>query len=109
VANKIGTYQLALLARAHGVPFYVAAPLSTIDMQTKCGEDISIEHRGEEEVTHIGGQRIAAEGVEVLNPAFDITPHQYISAIFTEKGAVRPPFDQGLKRLFPTDQVQGQL
>lgn len=101
LANKIGTYQLALLAQAHGVPFYVAAPLSTIDMETNCGEDIPIEHRAEEEVTHISGQRMAAEGVGVLNPAFDVTPHEYISAIFTERGVVKPPIDQGLNRLFP--------
>lgn len=98
-ANKIGTYSLAVLAKAHGVPFYVAAPRSTIDMNVQRGSMIPIEERGESEVTHFQGRRIAPEGVRVWNPAFDVTPARLITAIITDAGVVRPPFTDGLARL----------
>lgn len=91
-ANKIGTYSLAVLARAHGIPFYVAAPVSTIDPRIECGDDIPIEERSGDEVLLIGGQRIAAEGTMVENPAFDVTPAHLISAIITEHGVLRSPY-----------------
>jgi methylthioribose-1-phosphate isomerase len=96
VANKIGTYGLAILARAHEVPFYVAAPLSTLDPDVATGEAIPIEQRPAEEVTTVGGQRMVPEGVGVLNPAFDVTPARYVTAIVTEQGIARPPFEQSL-------------
>ncbi len=99
VANKIGTYNIAVLARETGVPFYVAAPTSTIDLSLSSGDEIPIEERSPEEVTHIGGLPIAPEGVEVANPAFDITPHGYVSAIITERGIVRKPYEIGLRKL----------
>ncbi len=92
VANKIGTYGVALCAAAHGIPFFVAAPCSTIDIKTKSGEDIPIEQRPGEEVTHIGGQMIVPTDVRVRNPAFDVTPHTLISAIITERGVLRSPY-----------------
>jgi methylthioribose-1-phosphate isomerase len=98
-ANKIGTYTLAVLAKENGVPFYVAAPTSTIDLSLKSGEEIPIEERNPEEVTSIGGIRLAPKGVTAANPAFDITPHKYITAIITEKGVVREPYYRGLKKL----------
>jgi len=98
-ANKIGTYGLAVLAHAHGIPFYVAAPLSTVDFRLESGEDIPIEERAEEEITHFRGQRVAPEGVRVWNPAFDVTPHRLITAIITDTGVVRPPFKEGLAQL----------
>ncbi|MEK9658921.1 MAG: S-methyl-5-thioribose-1-phosphate isomerase, partial [Chloroflexota bacterium] len=91
-ANKVGTYTLAVLAHAHGIPFYVAAPMSTVDPATPTGEAIVIEERPEDEVTHLGGQRIAAEGIGVRNPAFDVTPARLISAIITERGVLRAPY-----------------
>ena len=97
VANKIGTYTLAVLAKENGLPFYVAAPTSTIDLSLTCGDEIPIEERSPEEVTHIHGVRIAPEGIRVANPAFDITPHSYVTAIVTEKGVVREPYTEGLK------------
>ncbi len=99
VANKIGTYELAVLAKENGVPFYVAAPTSTIDMSAASGDDIPIEERGPEEVVQIGSERIAPEGVPVANPAFDITPHQYITAFITEKGVIYPPFEEKFKEI----------
>ena len=99
VANKIGTYNLAVLAMENGVPFYVAAPTSTIDLSLASGDDIPIEERSAGEVTHIGGVPIAPEGVNVANPAFDITPHRYISAIITERGIVREPYVERLAKL----------
>ena len=99
VANKIGTYNIAVLARETGVSFYVAAPTSTIDLSLSSGDEIPIEERSPEEVTHIGGLPIAPEGVEVANPAFDITPHGYVSAIITERGIVRKPYEIGLRKL----------
>jgi methylthioribose-1-phosphate isomerase len=100
VANKIGTYSVAVLCQAHRLPFYVAAPLSTIDLKTKTGREIPIEERSPEEVTSVGGQKVAPRGVRVLNPAFDVTPHRYIDAIVTERGIVYRPFSRNLKRVF---------
>ncbi len=95
-ANKIGTYTLAVLAREHGIPFYIAAPTSTVDLTLPSGDDIQIEERGAEEVTHFQGTRIAPPGVAAINPAFDITPHGYIGAIVTEEGVARPPYPESL-------------
>lgn len=100
VANKIGTYGLAVLAKAHGIPFYVASPLSTIDLDTKTGAEIPIEERPAEEITEIGGRRVAPQGIKVFNPAFDVTPNEYVTAIITEKGIVRAPYEENLKKLF---------
>jgi methylthioribose-1-phosphate isomerase len=100
VANKIGTYSVAVLCQVHRLPFYVAAPLSTIDLKTKTGREIPIEERSPEEVTSVGGQKVAPRGVRVLNPAFDVTPHRYIDAIVTERGIVYRPFSRNLKRVF---------
>ena len=99
-ANKVGTYSLALLAKAHGIPFYVAAPKSTFDMSLESGEMIPIEQRSPREVTHFGGVRTAPEGVKVYCPAFDVTPSCLITGIITEKGIVRAPFEDNLRRLF---------
>jgi len=101
-ANKVGTYPLALAAQASSVPFYVAAPTSTIDLRARSGSEIPIEQRSPLEVTHLAGARIAAEGVEVYNPAFDVTPARYISAIVTERGVARAPFEQSLSNLLET-------
>jgi len=95
-ANKIGTYPLALLAREHGLPFYVAAPASSIDLSLPAGDDIPIEERSPDEVTSIGGRRVAVEGVAAANPAFDVTPHGLISAIITEQGIARAPYVESL-------------
>lgn len=97
VANKIGTYSLGILARAHAIPFYVAAPTSTLDLTLSTGQEIPIEERNHEEVTFIGGIRIAPEKINVANPAFDVTPNEYISALITEKGIVRQPYAENLK------------
>ena len=99
-ANKIGTYTVAVLAHEHKVPFYVAAPLSTIDLSTPDGDQIPIEERDGREITHIGSSRLTPEGAHIRNPAFDVTPHRYIAGIITEKGIVRPPFAEGLRRAF---------
>jgi methylthioribose-1-phosphate isomerase len=99
VANKIGTYPLAVLARENGIPFYVAAPVSTFDLSLPSGERIPIEERAPDEVTHHGGRRLAPEGVAVRNPAFDVTPHRYVSAIVCEKGVARPPYTESLRAL----------
>ncbi|MCY4367103.1 MAG: S-methyl-5-thioribose-1-phosphate isomerase [Chloroflexi bacterium] len=96
-ANKIGTYSLAVLARENGIPFYVAAPTSTVDLSLDSGEEIEIEQRAGSEVTHFQGTPTAPLGVEALNPAFDVTPHRYITAIVTENGVARPPFVESLK------------
>jgi methylthioribose-1-phosphate isomerase len=98
VANKIGTYNLAVLAMENGVPFYVAAPTSSIDLSLGSGDEIPIEERRPEEVTHIQGIAIAPTGVAVANPAFDITPHRYISAIITERGVLREPYEMRLRK-----------
>ncbi|MBE3559038.1 MAG: S-methyl-5-thioribose-1-phosphate isomerase [Ktedonobacteraceae bacterium] len=99
VANKIGTYGLAVLAQAHGIPFYVVAPCSTIDLKLAGGERIPLEQRRAEEVTTIRGVRIAPEGITVANPAFDVTPHTYVTAIITERGIAWPPYESTLCRL----------
>ena len=95
VVNKIGTYTVALLAREHGVPFYVAAPISTLDPATPCGAEVPIEERSAAEVLQINGQAIGPAGVTAANPAFDVTPHRLVSAIITERGIHRPPYDMG--------------
>jgi methylthioribose-1-phosphate isomerase len=102
-ANKIGTYPLAVLAREHDVPFYVAAPLSTVDLATPTGEGIPIEERDHREVTHLAGTRVAPDGVRVWNPAFDVTPASLVTAIVTEAGVARPPFEHSLARLVETN------
>ncbi len=99
VANKIGTYSVAVLARAHAIPLYVVAPCSTIDLHLPSGEYIPIEQRSSEEVTSIRGTRVAPQGVQVANPAFDVTPHEYVTAIITEQGIVRSPYEEGLRRV----------
>jgi len=99
VANKIGTYSLAVLAKEHGIPLYVAAPLSTIDMSIKGGDEISIEERDAGEVTTIRGVKVAPEGIPVYNPAFDVTPNHYITAIITEAGIAVSPYQESLRRL----------
>lgn len=98
-ANKIGTYNLAVVAKANGVPFYIAAPTSTIDMNTPTGDDIEIEERTAHEITHIGETQIVPDGVMVANPAFDVTPADYITAIITERGVVYPPFTENLRKI----------
>ena len=99
VANKIGTYTVAVLAKEHGIPFYVAAPLSTVDLATPDGSKIPIEQRNPREVTHIAGKQMVPEGVEIENPAFDVTPAKYVSAIVTERGIARAPYGESLKKL----------
>lgn len=98
-ANKIGTYSLSILAKYHNIPFYVAAPTSTIDFEIESGDAIIIEERNPEEVTHIAGNLIAPEGITVENPAFDVTPFKNITAIITEKGLVYPPYDVNIPEL----------
>ena len=100
VANKIGTYGVAVLCRAHKVPFYVAAPRSTVDPSVRTGRGIPIEERDGAEVTHLMGTRVAPRGVAVYNPAFDVTPAKYVSAIVTERGVMRPPLAEGIRKLF---------
>ena len=104
-ANKIGTYTLAVLAAENNVPFYVAAPTSTIDLSLESGEEIPIEERNLEEITSIGGIRLAPEGVNAANPAFDVTPHRYITAIITEKGIIKAPYESGLSKLSSKKEV----
>jgi methylthioribose-1-phosphate isomerase len=99
VANKIGTYSIAVLAREHGIPFYVAAPFSTIDLATPTGEQIPIEQRSPREVTHVGEKQITPDGVGIENPAFDVTPNRYVTAIVTELGVARTPYSESLQRL----------
>ncbi|MGD0479786.1 MAG: S-methyl-5-thioribose-1-phosphate isomerase [Terracidiphilus sp.] len=98
-ANKIGTYSVAILAREHGIPMYVAAPFSTVDLETPDGSGIPIEQRAASEVTHFGGRQIAPTGVAVENPAFDVTPARYIRAIITERGVATAPFNDSLRKL----------
>jgi methylthioribose-1-phosphate isomerase len=98
-ANKIGTYMVAVLARKHDIPFYVAAPISTLDLTLKSGREIPIEQRDRKEVTHIGGQQLAPDGIEVSNPAFDVTPNQLITAIITDRGVARAPYVETLNKL----------
>jgi methylthioribose-1-phosphate isomerase len=99
VANKIGTYSLAVLAKENGVPFYVAAPVSTLDLTLESGEQIPIEQRSASEVTHVYGVHVAPDGVAVENPAFDVTPHRYVTAIITERGVARPAYTESLREL----------
>ena len=99
VANKIGTYTVAVLAKEHGIPFYVAAPISTVDLATADGSGIPIEQRNSKEVTHIAGRQMVPDGVEVENPAFDVTPAKYVAAIITELGIARAPYQESLKKL----------
>lgn len=99
-ANKIGTYTVAIAAKYHNVPFYIAAPLSTIDTSIKSGKEIPIEERSHEEVTHINGDWICAEDVNIINPGFDVTPHELITGIITEKGILKPDFETSIKKAF---------
>jgi len=99
VANKIGTYGVAVLAKEHGLPFYVAAPISTIDLNTPDGTRIPIEERNDREVTHVGSSRLTPEGARIRNPAFDVTPAKYVTAIVTERGIARPPYEISLAQL----------
>jgi methylthioribose-1-phosphate isomerase len=98
-ANKIGTYNLAVVAHENGVPFYVAAPTSTVDLNTPTGDDIEIEERPPEEVTNVGTWQITPDNTPVGNPAFDVTPAKYITAIITEKGVAYPPFTESLAEM----------
>lgn len=100
-ANKIGTYTVAVLAKEHGIPFYVAAPWSTIDLSIPNGSHIPIEERGSREVTHVGSNQLAPAGAVVRNPAFDVTPHKYITGIITDRGVFMPPFDKSLRQESP--------
>ena len=99
VANKIGTYTVAVLAKEHGIPFYVAAPISTVDLATPDGSKIPIEQRNPREVTHIAGKQLVPDGVQVENPAFDVTPAKYVAAIITERGIARAPYTESLRKL----------
>lgn len=99
VANKIGTYTVAVLAKEHGIPFYVAAPISTVDLACPDGSQIPIEQRNAKEVTHIAGKQMVPDGVSIENPAFDVTPAKYVAAIITEKGIARPPLEDSLGKL----------
>ncbi len=105
VANKIGTYGVAVLAKEHEIPFYVAAPLSTIDLNTTDGSKIPIEERSDREVTHVGPNRLTPEGAHIRNPAFDVTPAKYVTAIITERGIARPPFHESLAALVESGQL----
>jgi methylthioribose-1-phosphate isomerase len=100
VANKIGTYMVAVLAKEHGIPFYVAAPISTIDLATPDGSTIPIEERNQKEVTHLGAIRMTPEAAKIRNPAFDITPHRYVAGIITENGIAKAPYTESLPALF---------
>jgi methylthioribose-1-phosphate isomerase len=104
-ANKVGTYSVAVLAKEHGIPFYVAAPISTVDLHTPDGSGIPIEERNDREVTHVGASRLTPEGARIRNPAFDVTPAKYITAIITERGIARPPFAESLARLVDSGQL----
>jgi methylthioribose-1-phosphate isomerase len=106
VANKIGTYTLAVLAREHAIPFYVAAPTSTVDLATASGDQIPIEERPAEEVTTFAGATVTPAGIEALNPAFDVTPHDYITAIISERGIARAPYAESLPQLFQQEGVR---
>jgi methylthioribose-1-phosphate isomerase len=98
-ANKIGTYMVAVLAKEHGIPFYVAAPLTTLDLSLSSGDEIPIEERDPVEITHIKEYQLAPSGIEVHNPAFDVTPNHLIAAIITDKGVARAPYVESLRRL----------
>jgi methylthioribose-1-phosphate isomerase len=104
-ANKIGTYMVAVLARKHNIPFYVAAPISTLDLSLKSGDEIPIEEREQREVTHIKDNQLAPDGVAVRNPAFDVTPNDLITAIITDRGIARAPYVESLRALAETNAV----
>jgi methylthioribose-1-phosphate isomerase len=99
-ANKIGTYTVAVMAKEHNLPFYVAAPLSTIDLSTPDGDHIPIEERDQREVSHLGSSQLTPAGANIRNPAFDVTPYRYITGIITERGILRPPYSESLKQAF---------
>src|SRR3984957_10778187 len=103
VANKIGTYTVAVLAEENGIPFYVAAPMSTVDLETPDGGEIPIEQRNAREVSHIAGKQMVPDGVSIENPAFDVTPAKYVGAIITERGIARAPYDESLRKLAGKD------
>ena len=103
VANKIGTYTVAVLAKEHGIPFYVAAPISTVDLACPDGSKIPIEQRNAKEVTHIAGKQMTPDGVAIENPAFDVTPAKYVAAIITENGIARAPYEDSLRKLAKTE------
>ena len=103
VANKIGTYTVAILAKEHGIPFYVAAPISTVDLECPDGGSIPIEQRNAKEITHIAGRQMTPEGVSIENPAFDVTPAKYVTAIITERGIARAPYEESLHSLASTE------
>lgn len=105
-ANKIGTYNLAIVAKYHGIPFYVACPTSSIDFNIKTGEEIPIEERNSEEITEIAGKKIAPDGVKTFSPAFDVTPNDLITAIVTELGVIYPPFDEGIQKIKEKIQIR---
>jgi methylthioribose-1-phosphate isomerase len=105
VANKIGTYTVAVLAKEHGIPFYVAAPWSTIDLETPDGSKIPIEQRSSIEVTHMAGRQLTPDGVRIENPAFDVTPSCYVAAIITERGVAQAPYDESLRKLAQSETV----
>src|SRR3954470_9986118 len=105
-ANKIGTYGVAVLAREHNIPFYVAAPLSTIDLATPDGEHIPIEERSSREVTHVGGAQLAPAGALIWNPSFDVTPHKFIAGIITERGIFRAPYTESLRNAFAMETIR---
>jgi len=107
VANKIGTYSLAVLAKENGVPFYVAAPVSTFDLSIPSGDDIPIEERNWSEVTHVFGVAVAPDNIAVANPAFDVTPNRYVSAIICERGVARAPYEESLRKLFLATDAHG--
>jgi methylthioribose-1-phosphate isomerase len=106
VANKIGTYSVAVLAKENGVPFFVAAPVSTLDLTLASGDQIPIEQRAAAEVTHVFGHAVAPEGTEVQNPAFDVTPARYVTAIITENGVARAPYEESLKQMLLGERVK---
>ncbi|MCU1286556.1 MAG: methylthioribose-phosphate isomerase [Acidobacteriales bacterium] len=105
VANKIGTYSVAIMAKEHGIPFYVAAPWSTIDLATPDGDHIPIEQRSATEMTHFSGKQITPTGIRVENPAFDVTPHKYVTAIITERGVAKPSYSESLQQLSRNEPV----
>jgi methylthioribose-1-phosphate isomerase len=108
VANKIGTYTVAVLAKEHSIPFYVAAPFSTIDLATTDGSKIPIEQRNAREVTHIAGKQMVPDGVQIENPAFDVTPAKYVTAIITERGIARAPYEESLSHIAASLEVSSQ-
>src|SRR5436309_1938271 len=106
VANKIGTYTVAVLAKEHGIPFYVAAPWSTVDLATPDGDHVPIEQRSSREVTHIAGKQMTPDGIRIENPAFDVTPHRYVTAIITERGVAKQPYAESLQALAVEPELQ---